>query len=261
MRLSDILNGSPFEDGVMRTEIPESWGQGRTAYGGLTAAIATECAARSLDELPPLRSVQIAFIAPVAGEVRTEATMLRRGKSTSFVEVNLSTDRGLAARGSFVYGAARESTVRLTDLPMPDLPDPDELDLVEVTPQHPAFLHHYDITHAAGGRPFTGETDHFMQWWARSKDPSDWGTLLGLLAIGDLTPPAAAPKMTTFAPVSSVNWQIDLFGDDFSTDEGWYALHSYAQWAGDGWSAQDMAIWNKQGRPVAAGRQSVVIFS
>lgn len=260
MRLLELLDGSPFANGVMTTEIPEDWGQGRTAYGGLTASICASCAAKTFPDLPPLRSVQVAFVAPAAGAVTTKAEILRQGKSTTFVEASLSTEKGIATRGSLVYGAGRESSVALTDVPMPDLPGPEEGEWMDVTPLHPKFLNHFEISQMAGGKPFMSESEHYMQWWARSKDPADWGTAIGLLAIGDLTPPAAAPKMKTFAPVSSVNWQVDFLGNDFSTEDGWYLLQSDAQWAGDGWSAQDMVVWSSDGRPVIAGRQTIVMF-
>jgi len=48
-------------------QLPDSWLQGRTAYGGLTAALALAAAQQSGSEgLPPLRSAQVSFIAPVS---------------------------------------------------------------------------------------------------------------------------------------------------------------------------------------------------
>ena len=46
--LAAILNGLvPHGDGVgWRGEIPDSWLQGRTAFGGLSAAMALHCAMR-----------------------------------------------------------------------------------------------------------------------------------------------------------------------------------------------------------------------
>ncbi|NNU15305.1 thioesterase family protein [Parvularcula sp. ZS-1/3] len=261
MKFSELMDEKHFADGVFSTDIPESWGQGRTAYGGLTAALCARAAEMAVGELPPLRSVQVAFIAPAAGSVTTEARLLRRGKSTSFVEAEVRGEKGAATRGVLVYGAGRDSTVKVDDYPMPDVQGPDGLERMEITPMHPAFLSNYEIAPCGGGMPFLGSDKGEMQWWARAQDESYWGSEVGVLAIGDLTPPAAAPLMKTFAPVSSVNWHIDFLTDDLSTEDGWYLLHTKAQSAGDGWSSQDMGVWAKDGRPIAAARQTVVVFS
>jgi hypothetical protein len=45
-------------------EIDENWKQGRTAYGGLTAALLHAAIVNSYDNLPPLRTAQINFVGP-----------------------------------------------------------------------------------------------------------------------------------------------------------------------------------------------------
>ncbi|GGY43421.1 thioesterase family protein [Parvularcula lutaonensis] len=260
MIFSDLLKGKAAEGDLM-VEIPESWAQGRTAYGGLTAAIGLVAARRGTSDLPPLRSVQVAFIGPAAGSVTATSRVLRQGKSTTFVEFDVTAEKGIASRGSLVYGSGRESAVSLTDMPMPEVPGPEGLERMEITPFHPKFLSNFEIAPAAGGLPFMGTNEHHMTWWARHRDEAARGTEEGLVAIGDLTPPAAAPLMKTFAPVSSVNWHIDILSEDLSSQDGWYLIHSHANSAGDGWSAQDMGVWARDGRPLAAARQTIVVFS
>ena len=69
MSLPQILAAATTGDKTLTAVIPDTWMQDRTAYGGLSAAIALEAAIRSQDDLPPLRSAQIAFVGPLAGEV------------------------------------------------------------------------------------------------------------------------------------------------------------------------------------------------
>ena len=66
---------------------PDDWRQGRTLYGGLTAALCVDAALRANPDLPPLRSAQFTFAGPANGAVRSTPTVLRRGKSTVFVAV------------------------------------------------------------------------------------------------------------------------------------------------------------------------------
>jgi acyl-CoA thioesterase len=61
-------------------------------------------------------------------------------------------------------------------------------------------------------------------------------------------------------PVSSMNWTLNLLQPAPSTRDGWWLLQARAQQVGEGGSSQAMAIWNADGRPVAAAMQSVALF-
>lgn len=50
-------------DGTIYT-ITEEWMQGRTTYGGLSAALCLAGTLSAHADLPPLRSAQVAFIGP-----------------------------------------------------------------------------------------------------------------------------------------------------------------------------------------------------
>ncbi|MEM1379113.1 MAG: thioesterase family protein [Pseudomonadota bacterium] len=262
MTFTDLLAGTDTGSSATTVyEIPETWMQGRTAYGGLTAALCAEEARRRFDGLPPLRTAQVAFVGPATEQLVAEATLIRQGKSTAFVEVTLRGEKGIATRGMFVYGAPRPSEVRFLDLAAPSVAKPADLEVLPSAPPLPAFLRNFDLAVAAGNIPYTGSDEAVVTWWGRHHDPAARSTAIGLLALGDLLPPAASPRMSTFAPVSSVNWHVDFLSDDLSSQDGWFLMDSRAESAGDGWSAQQMAMWSHDGRPVMAGRQSIVVFS
>ena len=71
MKLPDVVDGC--------AHIADDWLQGRTAYGGASAAVALMAAKTAYPDLPPLRSVQIAFVGPLAGDVTATPALLRRG--------------------------------------------------------------------------------------------------------------------------------------------------------------------------------------
>lgn len=261
MRFSDILDTLADDGEALRCAVPESWAQGRTAYGGLTAALCARAAGRRFADLPPMRSAQIAFVGPLAGEVTIRARLLRRGRSTGFLAADATTGEGMAARCLFVHGEPRRSAHTLQRLPMPDVPGFARLADMTLTPFHPAFTAQFQSRIARGGLPFSGTGEAQSFWWARHRDEAARGTAIGLLCLADLTPPAIAPTMAGLAPVSSVTWQFDVLTDDLSTEEGWYLLMTSAEAASDGWSGQAMAVWSSDGRPVGAGRQSVAVFA
>lgn len=100
----------------------EDWLQGRTIYGGLSAAFCLESVARQFGELPPLRSAQFGFVGPAAGTVTIKPTILRKGKSTIFVGVDLFGEAGLSTRATLCYGTARDSAVAYRSLAAPAVP-------------------------------------------------------------------------------------------------------------------------------------------
>jgi acyl-CoA thioesterase len=261
MRFTELIDGlRAGEDGAYRQAIPPEWGQGRTAYGGITAALSGAAAAKAHPGLPPMRSAQVGFIGPAAGEAQVKTELLRQGRSTTFVATDLTAEAGLATRCLFVFGAGRDGALSHRDMPMPDLPPPDPAEVLPMGPPFPNFLSQFEVHIVRGGVPFTGRGDHRSFWWVRHRDENAREGLLPLLALADVTPPAISPKIDNIVPVSSVTWQVDFLTDDPSSADGWYLVETSAESAGDGWSAQRMAIWAKDGRPVAAHRQSVVVF-
>ena len=57
--------------------LPQSWTQGRTAFGGLSTALAYQAASHIEDSLPGLRSAQIAFTGPLFGQLTAKTAMLQ----------------------------------------------------------------------------------------------------------------------------------------------------------------------------------------
>lgn len=233
--------------------------QGRTTYGGLSAALCLETAQRAFPELPPLRSANISFIGPAGGAVEGRARALRQGKSVSFIEADLTGEKGLATRSVFAFGAGRESMFNRTFSPAPDMPSPDECEPFIPKGMGPNFAAHFDTRLAKGARPLTNsdQFDHFL--WVRHEDRAAAGPV-ALLALADMPPPAVLPMFPTFAPISTMTWYLNFLIDAPASGDGWWLLQSRGEHARDGYSSQDMLIWNSDLDLVVAGRQNVAIF-
>ena len=83
--MSNSLEMTPFSDlmAAMRQSstdhsivLPDDWLQGRTAYGGLSAALCLEATKRSHEDLPPLRSAHFCFIGPAMGALNMTSDVL-----------------------------------------------------------------------------------------------------------------------------------------------------------------------------------------
>lgn len=233
--------------------------QGRTTYGGLSAALCLETALRAFEDLPPLRSANVSFIGPAGGAVEGRAKELRRGKSVSFVEADLTGEASLATRCTFAFGAARESMFNETWTPPPSgLPGPEDCEVFIPKGLGPNFATHFDTGLAKGARPGAGSKEHDHYIWVRHTD--DVTGPVALLALADMPPPAVMPMFPVFKPISSMTWMLNILSDAPRTRDGWWLLQSRAENASNGYSSQDMLIWNRDMELVVAGRQSVAIF-
>lgn len=246
--------------GAFAGRVPENWLQGRTFYGGLTAALCLEAVQRAFAALPPLRSAQISFVGPAEGEVSVRSDLLRQGKSVTFVNADLSGESGLAARAVFAFGAARPSMFNRHFTPAPDVPGPEASGpFFPPGIEGPVFARNFDVQLARGGVPMSSSTEHDHFLWVRHRDPAAT-SIAALLALADMPPPAMMPMFPAPARISSMTWSLNFLTDHPWTDDGWWLLESRAENAAEGYSSQDMIVWNRAGEPVIAGRQSVAIF-
>jgi acyl-CoA thioesterase len=256
---SEVIRSFGFDEGVLSGRVADNWLQGRTLYGGMTAALCLEGALRSFEGLPPLRSAQIAFVGPAEGPLAVRASMLRQGRSVSFINADLSGDKGLAARAVFAFGAARPSEIEANFVAAPALPGAHAFEQLRANDETAAFALNFDRCHAQGGAFFSGSRDCDLYFWVRHRDRAAT-SIAALLALADMPPPAMVPMFSRPAPISTMTWSLNFLSDRPATDDGWWLIRSRAENAADGYSSQDMFVWNAKGEPVIAGRQSVAIF-
>ena len=110
---NDIITAfSSRKSGTHTVEAPATWSQGRTLYGGMSAALCY-VAARSVSETElPIRSAMFSFVGPSGGVVRGEAEVMRKGRSTVMAEASLIAPEGIGTRALLAFGAARNSQIR-----------------------------------------------------------------------------------------------------------------------------------------------------
>ena len=249
---------SPQGDGFGAT-ITDDWAQGRTTFGGLTAALCLEAALRAQPGLPPLRSAQVTFVGPAGGNVLMTSKVLRTGRTMTYVEADLVAEKGLATRALFAFGETRASAFDRRFIDDQAAARPDECEDYIPEGFGPAFARHFEQRLVRGGRPMTGSSEHDHFIWIRHRDPAATSTQ-ALLALADMPPPALMPMFTAPAPISSVAWIVNFLEADPQTEDGWWLLETRAENAAQGFSSQDMFVWNAQGRAVIAARQQVAIF-
>lgn len=252
----DILAAAAPTETGFRVTIPTGWLQGRTSYGGLSAALALHAAQGVEPDLPPLRSAQIAFIGPLAGEVTVSATKLRRGRTAAFIQADVTSEAGLGLRATFVFVADQPSRIDLHSKLTSTLPPPAP-DAKLYTGPDQFFTGNFNFL------DLKQEAKGDAEWlrWARLRDREGIDPMVELMAVGDALPPAAFKLLGKDpAPISSLTWIVNLLTPAPATRDGWWLLSAVSDHARHGCSSQVMTMWNADGQPVAQGMQSVAIF-
>jgi len=255
--LSTLLNKIHTGGSENPVNIPQSWTQGRTAFGGLSAALAYHAASHIEDELPGLRSAQIAFTGPLFGEVTAETKMLRRGRSTAFVQSELFSEKGLGLHCNFIFATNRETEVTTLDMDKPNIPPvPQEEDLHSGPPQF--FTSNMEY---AGKRIDTSVKTNRLTRWMRLKERNGLDPVAEIIAMCDSLPPSVMGLLDKNAMVSSMNWQMNIVAEDITAEDGWWLIDSHTHHADHGASSQFMGIWNSKEQLIATAMQSVAYYA
>jgi acyl-CoA thioesterase len=264
--ISQLLSSVvPHESGDS-VVVPPDWLQGRTTFGGITAALSI-ASALSKRALPPLRSAQFAFMGPVEGSVELVPQELRVGRSSAYVGVDVTCDSRLSARSLLLFAEGRESRHRSVPCDMPSVPPPEDCPDFFDSPDAPKFSAHFEARLALGSPMLSGASEPSYHVWVRHRDEdtTEVPAMTRLIALADVLPPPILALADVAAPVSTMTWSIDVVlpadsAQDALDGRGWHLLGSHAEAMADGYSAQAMHVWRPDGTRVLTGRQVVAAF-
>jgi acyl-CoA thioesterase len=243
-----------------RLAIPEDWHQGRTAYGGLSTALALTAAVKAGGVgLPPLRSATVNFVGPLYGQVEVRARVLRRGKNATWISAELLREGECSLQAGFVFMGPIATTLHFNDRPVPaGLIAVDEATPRGPHPLMPVFLRNYFDFRFALPRSDAKQPETCA--WVRLKDRTGLDAMSEILLIADALPAGVMPLVSPGTPISSMTWQVNLLTAAPRTQDGWWLLRSRGDYAENGCSSQIMDIWNTAGEPIASGMQAVALF-
>ncbi|MBS0253768.1 MAG: thioesterase family protein [Proteobacteria bacterium] len=249
----------PLADGLA-AELGGDWAQGRTTYGGCSAALALAAAQRvGGADLPPLRSATVSFVGPLAGAVEARARVLRQGRNATWIGAEITGEGGVGLTASFVFMGAAGSTLELAGCAAPgDLVPFDQARDIPADAPIPTFLRANFAVRFA--RPPAPAPEAELCRWVRLEQGEGLDPMVEALLVGDAMPPAVLPLMQRGARVSSMTWQINLLTARPATRDHWWLLRSEGDYASGGCSSQRMGLWNADGVPVATGMQSIAVF-
>ena len=247
-------NAMRLEKGAYALRLPPAWMQGRTVYGGASAAAALAAVMAAEPDLPPLRSAQAAFAGPLGEELEIRPALLRRGRSAVFMAAQVLSGGALGLAATFLFAAERDSHVDHPPEPRAQLPK--RGDPIEV-PKEVAFVGNFELARAV---PSLGAGPAIHRW-VRLRQRAGLSPLVELLLVADALPPAAMKLFKRPGPISTMTWQLNLLTPAPQTQDGWWLLSASASMAQAGFSSQEMQIWNSAGDLVATATQSIALFA
>lgn len=254
-------------EGALRAQVPEGWGQGRTAFGGLAGAFAL----RALEQLEPqlaergLRSALVSFVGPLRpGPVQAASRILRAGSSVTHAQVELLQAQQVTTSMLAAFGEPRDTRLQTPAPTMPTMPPPEALPAMPfLKGLTPDFSQNYEYRWTTQASPLSGAAIGQSQGWVRSLHPEPIDTA-GLIAMLDSWPPPIWSRAKRPFTSSSLSWQIHLRSapppGGWPADR-WYFYDARTLWAEDGYSDFEARLWSAEGELIASSRQAVAEFS
>ncbi len=255
---SDLTQISQQDD-HFTTHVSDDWLQGRSTFGGLSAALCLQTALQAFPDLLPLRSAQVTFIGPAAGKIDLHAKILRQGRNVTYVEVNMNSERGLATKCVFCFGLHRDSIIQRDTFEAPPAQSPEEYSSLFPEGRGPVFTQHLEQRLVSGEMPVSNSGTADNVAWVRLKDWKASSEIISLMAVADGLPPAEMSSFAMPAPISTMTWMINFVAPP-KTQNGWWLLRTNASHTENGYSSQSMQGWNSDGRIVFDAVQLVALF-
>jgi acyl-CoA thioesterase len=260
MQFSELLLSIRRSGGESVCEVHPEWMQGRAVFGGLQAVLAVHAMRGLVAGEIPLRTLQVAFVAPsTSSHIQASATLLRQGKSATQLEARLTDGDTLLAVVIGVFGKPRPSSLRLVPT-MPEIECDEPRTFHYVPGLVPSFTQHFNSSWLRGGVPFSGTRDPRLSV-ALGMPGELASSEFHVLAMADFLPPVALSWLDTPAPGSSMTWMLEILAEkvDGLPMEGWRADAEMVA-AADGYTHQSVTLWGPLGQPIALSRQTMVVF-
>ncbi len=252
-------------EGEYTAQVTNDWLQGRTTFGGLSAALAYRAVQLHLGQHLPLRGVSVQFMGPVGeGEVSIKVDTLRQGKSVTFIQAVLTQNDRAGLMIQAALGAGRDSMIGVDAPVLADVPPVEQsFMLPKEFDGKPKFTSHFDMAWAVGTGPMTGHDSPKCGCWVRLDEPHAIDEPY-LIALMDILPPAVVQMFTKPAPISTLTWHMtpltDIAASGFKQGDWWY-VELDSDGCKEGYSQQVATLYHESGVAVATSHQSVAIFA
>jgi hypothetical protein len=278
-RVSEAIGLEPVAPGEWTSLVPDTWHQGRGAWGGMVLAVIVRGAELAGAEVsapgkkPVVRSVSGSMSGPLlVGTATVKTRIIRAGSNVITVGVDLLNEgeTEVAAAAVVVLGSARASALDIGGAPW-QIAAPDDVAaaLAAGVPEGP------DFDFMGQGPEFFGHLGAKpVQAFPGLKDPH--ATTIGWIRLPDFSPVADAAWLAALSdawwtativgtdgtrPMATISFQVDLLIDATSLDTAAHLLHvGRNQGAHEGYVAETRELWTPSGQLAARCNQMVAVI-
>lgn len=263
MTFDELIHSPCLKKKEAQMTFPANWCQGRTAFGGLSAAIAVQNMKHQLDEPRRLLSVSVNFVGPLleGTPFTVSTTILRSGKNATQMQTQLVQSGQVCLIAIGCFGKDRESAIAVSNNERPSL---QEVDTAAVLPYQegvmPAFFQHVALNAQQGALPFSGAASSNLGGWMKFKQQNANMNELHVLALADAWPPTLLQMCKAPSPASSMSWYIEFLSDIDLSSQSWLGFEAITHNSNNGYGIEDAKIWTQDGKLAALSRQTVAVF-
>lgn len=260
---ADLLAARTRDGDSIGFTVTDDWQQGRTAFGGLVAAIAA-CAIRDvLGRERALRALQVNFVGSVpAGPAQVRVDLLRAGQSITQAQATVVAAGQTACVVGAVLGLPKRSALPEFALSRPPSAPADALPDTPFLPgRMPVFLRHFANRWAEGAPPGSGQPAGPSRIWLALRSAPVPRELLAILYADMMPSPALSPaRGPVFA--ASLAWSIELLAASQGDDgEGWWRADTELAGSAQGYAHQLTTVWTPDGQAAARSQQVVALYA
>ena len=247
--------------------ISEEWGQGRSIFGGLTAALVLVHIESNIDLTGrDLRTVNIHFCGATMADTTCEFRhrILSAGRSVIQIEGQLLQNGEVKTEIIACFTTQRVSAIEITE-PTKQFPvavqDTSEMPVEFKKGSAPLFVSYFDLRQTNDNFLFSGSNSSLITGWMRFAKPSEVLNDATILALIDAWPPAILPMMTTKAPSSTITWNVEFMypRPPLEVEDLLYYECSGIE-AGQGYAHTEGKIYHPNGQLLALNRQMVGVY-
>ena len=248
--------------------IDSSWGQGRTLFGGLSAALALNKARQSIKPQRPLRSLSVNFSGQVLADSPFHLTqqILSDGKSISQSNGQVVQNGRIVTQVCALFGVGRESSIEVNSpkVELPKLGTKQRFGYIKgLTPE---FVQHFEFEYCKGQFPFSNSPANELAGWVRFKEAGSEFTEAHLIALIDSWPPTVLQKLESLAPCATVSWNIEIVQPLSLLKQpllgvNWLYYDAEIKQAHHGYVHTEAKIYTPDGILLALSRQLVAIYA
>ncbi|CCQ10950.1 TesB-like acyl-CoA thioesterase 1 [Pseudoalteromonas luteoviolacea B = ATCC 29581] len=241
-----LIAKAAINDSTTKLTFTDDWCQGRTAFGGISAAMLIAAMNEKVAPNRRLLSLSTNFVGPLLPDVAFSiiVEVLREGKNASQVLAKIVQNDDVAVVCQAAYAQKRDSRIEVkVDKKCGLAPVKPERILPYQAGAMPAFFQHVALNPQQGALPFSNATSSHLGGWMRFKEtPTQKMNEMHVAALTDAWPPTLLQKFSKPAPASSMSWYIEFIDEIALDSDQWLGFEAITHHSAHGYGLEDANI-------------------